>query len=128
MATVVLAVILAAAVAAVSDLDEVGAGDAGLVGEVHDETPVAEEGAGALYERGVGVVEGELEGVGVGLAVLGAQVADLAGLGALGVTGRVVGSDEGVEVRERLRAVAVLGHGGDVEVVGLDSRYVSLRV
>lgn len=96
---------------------EVGAGDPRLVGEVHDEAPVAEEGADALLEGGVGVVKGELEGVRVGLAVLAAQVADLAVLGGLGVAGGVLAADEGVEVGEGLRAVAVLGDGGDVEVV-----------
>lgn len=99
---------------------KVGAGDPRLVGEVHDEAPVPEEGADALLERGVGVVEGELEGVRVGLAVLAAQVADLAVLGGLGVAGGVLAADEGVEVGERLRAVAVLGDGGDVEVVRFD--------
>lgn len=85
---------------------------------MHDEAPVPEEGADAVLERGVGVVEGELEGVRVGLAVLAAQVADLAVLGGLGVAGGVLAADEGVEVGEGLRAVTVLRDGSDVKVVG----------
>ena len=85
-----------------------------------DDAAVAEEGADAL-DRGrveVGVRRLESAGRGRDLAVLAAQVADLAGLGRVGVAGGGLAADEGVQVREGLGAVAVLGDRGDVEVVG----------
>lgn len=52
------------------------------------------------------------------LAVLAAQVADLALLGGVGVAGRGVAALVGVQVAQRAGAVAVGRDGGFVEVVG----------
>lgn len=89
------------------------------------EAAVPEEGALAFDERRVPVDVGGVEGGavlpaggGVDEAVFAAQVADLAGFGGGGVAGRRAPADVRVEVGEGLGAVAVVGHGGVVEVVG----------
>ena len=82
---------------------------------------IAEKGADALLGRGVQVGVGLLEGavlVGDDVAPLAGQVAHLTGGGLLGVAGGRFAADEGVQVGERLGAVAVFGDGVDVEVVG----------
>lgn len=111
----------AIATAGQPDALEAGAGDAGLVREVEDDATVAEEGAEALDGRGVVVDVRRLERQVLArhdLAVLAAQVTDLARLGGRRVAGRVLAADIRVQVREGFRAVARLGDGVDVEVVG----------
>jgi hypothetical protein len=103
------------------NLEEVGAGDARLVREMDDDRAVAEEGADALFGRGVQIGVGLLEGavlVGDDVAPLAGQVAHLTGGGLLGVARSCFAADEGVQVGERLGAVAVGRDGVDVEVVG----------
>jgi len=86
-----------------------------------DDRAVAEEGADALFGRGVQIGVGLLEGavlVGDDVAPLAGQVAHLTGGGLLGVARSCFAADEGVQVGERLGAVAVGRDGVDVEVVG----------
>lgn len=99
--------------------NKVRARDASLVGEVEDEASVAEvRAADFLSEGRVRVVVGSLERVFRDLAVLATQITNLAGLGVLGVASRILPALERVEVSQRLGAVAVLGNGVDVQVVG----------
>lgn len=104
--------------AGVNGLLEVGARDAGLVGEVEDEAQVAEESLVAVGGGGKLVQVGGCEGVRGDSAVFAAQVTDLAGLREGLVAGGGVAADEGVEVRLGFGAVAILGDGSLVQVVG----------
>jgi hypothetical protein len=87
---------------------------------VHDDAEVAKEALVALGRRRKQVEVRRLELVVArgDLAVLAAQVADLARLGRVRVARRGGRAPVGVQVGERLRAVAVGGDGGFVEVVG----------
>lgn len=60
--------------------EEVGAGDSSLVGIVNDDWAVAEESSDAFFRACVFVRVRSREGVGGNLAMLSAQVTDLAGL------------------------------------------------
>lgn len=104
---------------AIRHLDKVGAAHARLVGIVKHDAAVAEERAEALDRRRVQVNVVDVEGLGAlgDRAKLAAQVAHLARLGERRVADGLLGPEERVEVRERGRAVAVLGDGCDVEVV-----------
>jgi hypothetical protein len=96
---------------------EVGARQAGGIAVVDDDGAVAKEGANTLEGGSVGVGVGELKGAAAfQLAVLAAQVADLAGFGGGAVTSRILGAAEGVQMGEGGGAVAVDG-GGSVQVV-----------
>lgn len=77
---------------------KVGAGDAGLVGEVDDHTAVEKVGAGTFAHGAVVVVELGVERVRRDLAVFAAQVTGLAGLRLGSVTDRLLTADEGVEM------------------------------
>lgn len=96
--------------------DEVGAGNSGLVGKVNDKAAVLDRGIGAKVERTELVVEGELVGVRRDLAILAAQIADLAGLGSVLVTHRILATDVGVKVSLSGSAVAVARDSGLVNV------------
>lgn len=87
---------------------------------MEDEAAVAEVGALALDQRRVRVAElgrERFRRVAADLAVLPAQVALLARLRPSWVAGRVLASDVLVQVCLCGCAVAVLGDGGDVDVV-----------
>lgn len=104
---------------ALGDLDKVGAADPRLVGIVKHDAAVPEKRAEALDRRRVqvNVVAAERPGALGDLAKLAAQVAHLARLGQRRVADGLLGPEEGVEVRERGGAVAVVGDGRDVQVV-----------
>lgn len=95
---------------------KVGTADAGLVGVVEDKGAVAEECADALVCRCELVGVGSLERVRLDLAVLAAQVTNLARLGSRRVARWVLAAQERVQVRECRGAVAI-GAGSCVEVV-----------
>ena len=97
---------------------------------MEDEAAVAEERAGALDQGHERVVVRGLEAVRGDLAPLAAQVAHLARLRLLGVARGFLPPQERVEVSECLGAVAVLGNGIDVKVVGWEfmlARVISNR-
>lgn len=101
-----------------SDHLEVRTANTSLVGKVNDEAAVAKVCADAILCRDELIIERQLEGVRSDLAVLAAQVTDLASLGEVGVTRRILATNERVEMSQRLGAVAVGGNGVDVDVVG----------
>lgn len=97
---------------------EVGTADACLVGEVDDEASVTEVGSNTLFCGHELVVERHLKGIRCDLAVLAAQVTDLASLREPGVTCRVLATDERIEMSQCLGAVAIARDRIDVDVVG----------
>lgn len=111
----------------VGDL-EVGTSDPRLVGVVEHDAAVEEVGAGALDERGVLVEVRGAEGVlarGDG-AVLAGKIANLARLGLGLVADRVFAALGRVKVSAGCAAVAVLGDGVDMDVVGCEQVSVTL--
>ena len=84
---------------------------------MHDNAAVTEEGAEAGHKGGVGIVVARREGRAVRLAVLAAQVPDLARCRLRSVAWRVLAPHKGILVRERCRAIAVGGHRLVVDVV-----------
>lgn len=82
-----------------------------------DEAAVAEVGTDTIFCRDKLIVVCHVERILVNLAVLAAQVADLASLGEPGVAGGFLATDEGIEMSQRLRAVAVGRDRVDVDVV-----------
>jgi hypothetical protein len=97
---------------------EVGTADACLVGEVDDEASVTEVGPNTLFCGHELVVERHLKRIRCDLAVLAAQVADLASLREPSVTCRVLATEERIEMSQRLGAVAIARDRIDVDVVG----------
>lgn len=83
-----------------------------------DKAPIAEKGAYALSCRGELVIVRDHEGIRRDLAMLAAQVANLAGLGEPGVAGRVFAADERIQVSEGLGAVAVARNRFGMDVIG----------
>lgn len=82
-----------------------------------DDGPVAEERADAGLRGGVEVEVRGLEGARGDVAVLAAQVADLAGRWMSGITRRRLATNEGVEVSKGAGTVAVGGDREGVDVV-----------
>lgn len=99
------------------NLLKVGTRNALLVGKVEDNGSVAKEARRVLLERAVGVDVLCAERVLGDVAVLAAQVADLAGLGLGGIAGGGLAALVRIEVSECGGAVAVGGDGRDVEMV-----------
>lgn len=99
-------------------LGKIGAGQAGAVLVVDDKGEVAKEGVVVLVGRGVEVEVRGVEGQRLDSAVLAAQVSDLTGLGSRSIALDFSACLVGVQVRQRLGAVAVLGDGLAMEMVG----------
>ncbi len=99
-------------------LFKVGARQASAIGKVNDKGAVAKEGIRARLERGKGIRVLGGKGVLGNLAVLAAEVTDLARRGVRGYTGRAVAAVGRVEMTTGRGAVAI-GSGVDVNVVGL---------
>jgi hypothetical protein len=104
---------------------KVGAGQARGVGVVDDKRTAAEEGLAVLAGGGPDVGVGGSERVRGDLAMLAAQVTDLAGVGSRRVTGRGLSTAEGIQVSLGRSAVAVNG-GSSVEVVACGRWLVGL--
>ena len=110
------------------NLGEVGTADARLVGVVDHKAPVAEEGADALSGRRELVIVRDLEGIRRDLAVLAAQVTNLARLGELGITCGIFAAEERVQVGERLGAVSIAGDRINVDMVRCSRALVTAAV
>lgn len=83
---------------------------------MNDKAAVLDRGIGAKVEGAELVVEGELVGVRGDLAILAAQIADLAGLGSVLVADGILATNIGVKVSLSGSAVAVARDGGLVNV------------
>lgn len=79
--------------------------------------PIAEERADALSSRGELVIVRDHEGIRRDLAMLAAQVANLAGLGKLGIAWGIFAAEERVQMGERLGAVSIAGDRINVDMV-----------
>lgn len=83
-----------------------------------DEAPVAEEGANATCCRGKLVIVRNLERIRRDLAMLAAEVTNLAGLREVGIADRVFATEERIQMGECFGAVAVTRDGIDMDMVG----------
>jgi len=99
---------------------KVRAANSGLVGVMEDEAPVAKKCADALESRGILVRECSIERIKTlwDLAMLATEVTDLAGLAIIRVARWFLASGGRIQMGERRCAIAVVGNGGDVEMVG----------
>lgn len=82
------------------------------------EAPVAEEGANATCCGGELFIVRNLEGIRRNLAMLAAQVTNLASLREAGIADRVFATDERVQVSECLGTVAITRDRVDMNMIG----------
>lgn len=101
----------------ISDPDEVGAGDAGLVGVMDHDAAVAEESTDTGDKSSIVVRVGRGGARSLELAVLARVVTDLAGLGLSGITGGLFAALIRVQVSKSSSAVAALGDRLVMDVV-----------
>lgn len=100
----------------IRSLFKVGARQAGAIGKVNDKGAVAKEGVGAFIERDERVRVFDVERVTGNLAVLAAQITNLASGGLGGIAGRLLATVGRVQMSTSRSAVAVRSRV-DVNVV-----------
>ena len=94
-----------------------------MVGIMHDEAAIAEEGSSTWLSRQIEVPVSGTEAVrkvgrGYDGSMFAAQVAQLTGVTVVGVTGTIFTTIEGVEVATGSRAIAISRYWVGVDVVG----------
>lgn len=92
-----------------------------LVPKVHHNRPVTKERIRTVLQRTKRIDILGTERILRNLAMLSAQIADLAGLGGASITGRIFAAAVGIEVGKCFGAVAIAGDGVNVKVVDCTS-------
>lgn len=98
------------------DLGKVGAGQTSVVGIVNNKRKVAKVGRVARLQRGIRVGKLSREGIRGNLAILAAEVTDLAGGRLGGIARGLIAAVGGIQVAESRGAVAV-GGGLGVDMI-----------